>query len=45
VIQVAWTTALLDRDRGSRAQRINRFSRWAFPAAFVALTIGIFGTV
>jgi hypothetical protein len=45
VIQVAWTTALFDRDRSSRAQRINRVSRWAFPVAFVGLTLVTFGTL
>ena len=42
VVQVAVTTSLIDRDRGSRAIRINRLSRWAFPLAFVGLTLAVF---
>jgi hypothetical protein len=42
VIQVAFTTALIDRDRGARADRINRLSRWSFPLAFLAMTIAVF---
>lgn len=41
VIQVAYTTALFDRDRASLANRTNRVSRWAFPAAFIGLTIAV----
>jgi hypothetical protein len=42
LVQVVATTALVDRDRGSRAAAVNRVSRWVFPLAFVGLTVGIF---
>jgi hypothetical protein len=42
VIQVAFTTALVDRDRAARAHGINRLSRWSFPLAFFAMTIAVF---
>jgi len=45
VVQVAFTTALNDRDLGSRAKRINRLSRWVFPLAFVGLTLTVFWIV
>jgi len=37
VIQVVVTTSAEDRDHGRRAARINRHSRWVFPASFLAL--------
>jgi hypothetical protein len=45
LVQVVITTSLVDRDRGSRAIRVNRISRWLFPFAFVGLTVGIFWLV
>jgi hypothetical protein len=39
IIQVAITTRMIDRDQGSLANRINRSSRWLFPAAFVGLLV------
>jgi hypothetical protein len=37
VIQVVVTTALEDKDHGRRAARINRHSRWVFPASLLVL--------
>ena len=37
VIQVVFTTHANDRDHGRRAQRLNAYSRWFFPAAFAGL--------
>jgi hypothetical protein len=45
VIQVAFTTALVDRGQGSRAKNLNRASRWVFPAVFVGLTAVVFWLV
>lgn len=39
IIQVAVTTRMVDRDQGSLADRVNRSSRWLFPAAFVGLLV------
>jgi hypothetical protein len=45
VIQVAATTALFDRDQALRALRLNRHSRWFFPAVFTAWTVAVFAVV
>jgi len=37
VVQVVVTTAAEDKDHSRKAQRINRHSRWFFPAMFVGL--------
>lgn len=38
IVQVVITTHATERDQGRRAQQLNRFSRWLFPAMFVGLT-------
>jgi hypothetical protein len=39
VIQVAVTTRAEDRDHGRRARRINSYSQWLFPTAFLSLLV------
>lgn len=39
VVQVVITTAAEDKDHGRRAARINRHSRWVFPALLFVLTV------
>jgi len=41
--RVAVSTVLSDSDRAPLGRRIDRWSRWAFPVAFVLLTVVAFG--
>jgi hypothetical protein len=42
LVEVTATGAMASAGGGGRAQKVNRQSRWAFPAAFVILTVASF---
>jgi hypothetical protein len=39
LIQVAWTSALCGRGQAEAARRVDRWSRWLFPAMFCVVTV------